>query len=460
MIEIKEINIEQALQKAKTKAIEQGKRALLSIAEPIAPIDPILFFQSGSQYQVPRTFWSSADHDFFLVGIGNEMTLHANNDTYRQISVLWQELLEHTVVEHPFSNQKVGPIAFGGFPFDADTNQYWQGFEGSQFRVPRFLLTKDKDHYFLTINVMVEHDEDIETLSAQLVEDKQYLLSAPFHPLFTNAIASKQEKQTEEWKQLVRQATAEIRENKMSKVVLARQMEVTYHHEIVISQVLEHLRREQKNSYLFAWETEDACFVGATPERLVRVDEQHLLSTCLAGTAPRGESAEKDEQMGSFLMNDQKNRREHQFVVDMIQEAVRSFAENVHIPDEPQLYRLKNLQHLYTPVRAKLRDEYTILDVVAKLHPTPALSGFPRLASLHFIRKYEQMQRGWYGAPIGWIDQDFNGEFAVAIRSALVNKSSATLFAGCGVVEDSDPDIEFSETTIKFTPMLQALGGL
>src|SRR5699024_779074 len=111
---------------------------------------------------------------------------------------------------------------------------------------------------------------------------------------------------------------------------------------------------------------------------------------------------DEDQQIGEDLLNDPKNRQEHQFVVDMIKEAIFTCAKSIQIPEEPQLYPLKNLQHLYTPVTAELDEDFTLLDVVEKLNPTPALCGYPRESSLDFIRQFEALERGWYGAPIGW----------------------------------------------------------
>ena len=143
----------------------------------------------------------------------------------------------------------------------------------------------------------------------------------------------------------------------------------------------------------------------------------------------------------------------------MIKDALLKTCTDVEMPKEPVLHPLKNLQHLYTPVTGVLSKGFSIFDVVKNLHPTPALGGTPTEESLAFIREHELLDRGWYGAPIGWVDSNDNGEFAVAIRSGLIQGDSASLFAGCGVLADSDPEMEFEETRIKMLPMLNVLGG-
>ena len=158
-------------------------------------------------------------------------------------------------------------------------------------------------------------------------------------------------------------------------------------------------------------------------------------------------------------MNDPKNLKEHQYVVSMIQKAMQSVCHDVDVPSKPILMKIKHIQHLYTPVVAKSEQNVSLLDIVKKLHPTPALGGLPQQEAVKRIRENESLERGIYGAPLGWMDANGNGEFAVALRSALLQGKEASLFAGCGIVEDSNPEEEYKETWIKFQPMLNALGG-
>ncbi|SFM48201.1 isochorismate synthase [Gracilibacillus orientalis] len=461
MIETKEIKIDGVLQSAQKQSIDKSAPTFVSVTEQIEWIDPIDFFQAGKAIEENRLYWSSADQKTQFVGIGDALLFHDEDASYQDLKEKWKQTLENSWIANPFSQYKTGPIAFGGFPFDAKekVEELWEGFSGSQFRVPTFLLTSENDKSFLTMTVYVEQGSNVDQLAAELITRKNQLLHAPKPEYQENHTVLKHEVDPVEWKKLVNKATTTIYSKNVDKIVLARELQIEFDEICDIGQVLDRLQKTQKNSFIFAWEKDDVCFVGATPERLVKVDNQQLFSACLAGTAPRGKTKEEDNDFGQQLLHDQKNRNEHKIVVDMIKEAVCSFAKYVEIPEQPTLYPLKNLQHLFTPVQAELDQGYTLLDVVEKLHPTPALCGFPRESSLDFIREFEQLERGWYGAPIGWFDQYFDGEFAVAIRSALVSGDKATLFAGCGVVEDSDPEIEYQETNIKFTPMLQALGG-
>ncbi|MFC4404804.1 isochorismate synthase [Gracilibacillus xinjiangensis] len=462
MIETQGINIEGVLTAA-LKQVQVSKTAsLVSISEKINKVDRLSFFAAGKNLAKNRSFWSNADQNVCFVGIGDSYTLKAERHSYDTVKAEWKKLMERTIIKRHDESANTGPIAIGGFPFDEEneTYQLWQGFEGSQFRIPEYMLTVDENGYFLTTNTWIDPHSNVGKLASVLHEERNMLLNPPpQRSEGVNPILLKHEVDPGEWKNLVREVTDYIDNHSVEKIVLARELQVELRKPCNITDVLRQLLTNQKNSYVFAWESEGACFIGASPERLVQVKNNHLLSTCLAGTAPRGKTTEDDKQMGQALLQDKKNREEHQIVVNMIRDAVLSCAHNVQIPEQPVIYPLQNLQHLYTPVRAELKHGYTLLDVVKKLHPTPALSGFPQNESLSFLREHETLERGWYGAPIGWFNRSFNGEFAVAIRSGLICDEKASLFAGCGVVKDSDPEMEYEETKIKFTPMLEALGG-
>jgi menaquinone-specific isochorismate synthase len=219
------------------------------------------------------------------------------------------------------------------------------------------------------------------------------------------------------------------------------------------------LFNQQHDSFIFAFESNGDCFIGASPERLVKKQGNDIFSTCLAGSIPRGKTEEEDQFLGEQLLNDQKNLIEHRFVVEMIKEALEESCDELKLPDKPQLMKIRDIQHLYTPVIGKCHKDTSLLLLVERLHPTPALGGLPKKAAVEKIRQVEVLDRGFYAGPLGWVDYNQNGEFAVSIRSGLIQGKEASLFAGCGVVADSNTESEYLETGLKFRPMLRALGG-
>ena len=262
-----------------------------------------------------------------------------------------------------------------------------------------------------------------------------------------------------EWEALVEDAAHACRNGALEKVVLARAVRVRALGEPFDPAVaLERLRDVYPNAYVFAVARGPRCFLGATPERLVRLRRGTVDATCLAGSAPRGETPQEDARLGSALLASAKDRAEHAVVVRSVRAALEGVCSEVHSPDEPRLLRLRNVQHLYTPIDGRVSRPTCVLDLVQRLHPTPAVGGYPREGALRFIREREGLDRGWYAGPVGWLDRRGDGEFAVALRSALLHGTEATLFAGCGIMAQSCASDEYAETCLKLRPMLNALG--
>ena len=197
--------------------------------------------------------------------------------------------------------------------------------------------------------------------------------------------------------------------------------------------------------------------MGCTPEKLVSVESSKVLTEGLAGSISRGKTASQDARLEQQLLDSQKDLEEHQYVVDAIQDKLREFTYDIKYPDVPTVKKITNVQHLYTPIQATLSGKPDPLELVEKLHPTPAVGGFPQDNALPHIQQLEQFERGWYGGPIGWLNTHGRCEFAVSIRSGLIQKNNIQFFAGCGIVEDSNPLTEWEETKLKLIPMLNAV---
>jgi isochorismate synthase len=188
----------------------------------------------------------------------------------------------------------------------------------------------------------------------------------------------------------------------------------------------------------------------------VRVDGQEVRASTLAGSIGRGATAEQDRALAAQLLASDKDRAEHEVVRRTMIEALEESCDDVTSEAEPSVLTLPQVHHLHTAVRARLRPGHRVLELVGRLHPTPAVGGSPREAALRFLRDHERLDRGWYAAPIGWMQRDA-AEFAVALRSALIRGPEASLYAGCGIVADSDPDHEFAESEVKLVSMKLAL---
>jgi isochorismate synthase len=263
--------------------------------------------------------------------------------------------------------------------------------------------------------------------------------------------------------QYMREVTAiaaAARAGTIRKAVLARALELSAPAAFDPVTALGRLAASYPACVTFAFSRGERCFVGASPERLLRVSNGEARATCLAGTYPRGADERSDRQLAAALLADHKEREEHALVRDALVAAFSQACQTVDAPEVPGVLKLPNVQHLCTRVAGKLGRGKTMLSLVERLHPTPAVGGEPRAAALAMIREREGLNRGWYSGLVGWLDARAEGEFIVAIRAALLHGVRATLFAGCGIVAESDPEREMAESNIKMMPMLNALGAL
>lgn len=459
MVEIKESLLEALLEEAINEANIRQSSQMVSMTEKIDEMNPIDYFEAAKVLDQDRVFWSSTAEDFYIVGVGNSFEICANESRFQETERQWNELLATAMIDNPYEVPGTGVLALGGMSFDPKRNPsyLWDRYQSSQFIVPKYMLTKHNGAYYFTVTVQVEIDDDYRQLSRDIDREKQSLFESEVTFPTGASIVAKEEVKKNQWLDIVDQAIEAINNDKAKKIVLAREMRLQLNKSVEIGVMLKKLLHLQTNSYIFAVERGENCFIGATPERLVSLAGNKLLSACVAGTAPRGRTIVEDDNISNSLLHDDKNREEHGYVVKMIRQAMEQYCKDIDIPSQPVIYPLKNLQHLYTPVTAILKEGYSIFDVIEQLHPTPALGGVPREASLAFIREHECFDRGWYGAPIGWLDSNKHAEFAVAIRSGLIQGDEASLFAGCGIMKDSDPTLEYEETNIKFLPILSAL---
>ena len=429
----------------------------------VSPLSALAFFEAGGKpHKGKRMFWQNREKTFTFVGLGHAHVLTASDyqERFEEIKRDWQSLCRQIVNEE----SGVQPILFGGFSFDPlnDHPSEWSSFPNAYFVVPSFQLILKEDRAYVSIHLITEKEETFEEFEALRKERDQLIHAAQVSELASYEkphVIERQEIKKEQYMASIQKVTELIKAGQAEKVVIARAMKLKFEQHLPSSSALYQVSKEQPESFLFGLEAEKQFFFGATPERLVKVENRQALSTCLAGSIPRGKTVEQDTELGNELLNDRKNRSEHQYVVNMISQVFQGHCADMYIPKQPKLMKIRDIQHLYTPVEGDLGANSTLFDLVKDLHPTPALGGEPKEEALSLIRQYETMNRGYYAAPIGWIDASGNGEFAVAIRSALLNEQEAFLFAGGGIVEDSTPESEYAETWVKFRPMLRALGG-
>jgi menaquinone-specific isochorismate synthase len=465
LVTIQETELIKGIRLAINRSKQLNQPILVSEVHKIDSINPLSFYYTGRKlFRGERFFWKDPSDKTIIVGLGKMMQIQSDQSTDRFFHVEreWQQFLENAIISKDFKVHGVGPTIFGGFSFDPlkPRTRLWSKFSHSLFHLPKYMLSIMDGQTYLTTNIVCTKNDD-ESLADKITDERTEILAHVVKPTFEkwHLPFKIEEINPEPWKQSVEILVKDLQKGTLKKVVLARELRLIFNQQIKVEQVLNSLLTEQKESFVFAFESNGDCFIGASPERLIKKDGDRLFSTCLAGSIARGTSKSEDQQLGELLLSDQKNLNEHKFVVDMIRSAMDEYCSEITIPKEPQLMKMRYIQHLFTPVSGISKLDSSLLKVVEHLHPTPALGGMPKNEAIEKIREVEELDRGYYAAPIGWLDQNGNGEFAVAIRSGLIQGNEASLFAGCGIVENSDAEDEFLETRIKFRPMLNALGG-
>ncbi|MDQ6672885.1 MAG: isochorismate synthase [Chloroflexota bacterium] len=436
-----------AVREATSRAQRLGRPVLASWTAP-SSLEPISFFARAAN-AADRALWMRPTSGDALVGIGAASTLTGHGaNRFRHIREQWRELLAEAVSDDPPEQAFGGPLLLGGFSFDPTrrrSSDLWTGFPDARLVLPDRMLVVREGRAWLTHNVVVrphaasqQHTQP-PTPAANGVDPT---LSA------------------EQWQTLVGSIGRGIRTGQLGvqKVVLARAEQIQQARPIDSQLVVRNLAESYPACTVFAVARGDACFVGATPERLIALRDGTASTLALAGSFPRGATPDEDQRAAERLLQDPKERAEHAIVVAAVREALAQVCTRVISDTQPRLKQLSNVQHLLTPIRAAVAAGVGILDLVERLHPTPAVGGFPTHRALELIREREALDRGWYAGPIGWMNRAGEGEFVVGIRSALLNGSSATLFAGCGIVGESDPAREYAESGWKLQPMRAALG--
>ncbi len=368
------------------------------------------------------------------------------------------------VIAHP-DRADYAPRLFGGQTFDptrpAWRDPAWEPFFAAAFTIPRWALSERDGRRTLAVTVLPARCADAASMRDEILGVLR-ALEAPAPPLPERpAATTDRDSGRDAWNALVRDALAEMRAGKAQKLVAARRVQVNASAPWSLVRVLDDLAKHASQGCVrFAFQHGDTAFVGSTPERLVSRRGADVDVDALAGSVPRGANHDEDRERATQLAESAKDLREHALVVDGVREALAPFCDAVSAPEGPAVRTLRNVHHLWTPLRARLRPDAPahVLSLVGALHPTPALGGSPRAVALPWIAAHESHPRGWYAGPVGWCDARGDGVFYVAIRSAALRGDRAWVYAGAGLVEGSDVDAEWRETDAKMAVMRAALG--
>jgi len=389
---------------------------------------------------VPEQVSSWVRHGQGLVGWGRALAFAATGPgRFAQAQTWWQAVVDHAVVRDDLHLPGTGPVAFGSFSFSP------QSPAGAMLVVPEVLVGRRGSQWWMTT---VGVDSHLPGSRAPSVSSPPI---APLDVTFADGALS-----GAQWSTVVARAVERISAGEMDKVVLARDLAVNAGSAIDPRWLLQRLAERYDNTWVFAVDG----LVGATPELLVRLEKGLVTSRVLAGTIRRSGDDERDLALAASLARSSKDLEEHEYAVRSVAEALAPHCSSINVPESPFVLHLSNVMHLATDVAGVLTDGATSLALAASLHPSAAVCGTPTSVADAAISDLEQMDRGRYAGPVGWMDAAGDGEWGIALRCGALDSADPRklrLFAGCGVVAGSDPASELAESDAKFVPMRDAL---
>jgi salicylate biosynthesis isochorismate synthase/menaquinone-specific isochorismate synthase len=454
------------------EAVERARRLRRPIVASVTlDVDPALdvaglvFATRGAE---ERYFvWEQPDRDGFALGcIGSawEVGPLPAGDRFRHAGERCADVLRDAVVAGEVGDSGAGPLFAGGFAFAAEgaIDPQWAALGSTQLTLPALSAARHGGEATVTANVVCRPGDDAEDLVRVAASRLDGIRVGPLplsdpDPLGGLAITSVLA--PERYVSAVAAATERIRAGELEKVVLAREVRLDARTPFHPAAVFGALRLGYPSCFSFCVGARDAAFVGASPELLVRRQGASVGTVAMAGSTRRSADPAVDDHLGERLLRSAKDREEHAIVARRIERTLAPLAVWVAAAEEPGLVKVANIQHLATPIRAQLAEPRTAVELAGALHPTPAGGGEPWPRARELIAELESLDRGWYAGAVGWMDAADDGEFCVAIRSALLHGLSAHCYAGVGVVGDSDPESELEETEIKLQAVMPALAG-
>lgn len=472
--EIPERTARHAASAAAAAADRAGRPQWAAVRVRAACRDALSIFSAADDAN--RFYWERPDAARSLATRGASHVVEAAGpDRFARAARAAREILAAVHLAGDSGPPRSGALLVGGFAFSAvpSTSPDWSGFPPCRFSLPEVLHYREGDRAWCTAVRRIDPGADAGAEALALAATAReagtpapHQLSAAgepggraSHPPSTHppSWAARADRSPDAYRALVATAIRDIAAGELEKVVLARSVELRHGDPLDVIDLLRKLRDTHPSCTQFAVMRGDAVFLGATPERLVQLEDGRVATAAVAGSAPRGRDPEDDTRLGRELCESKKEQAEHAVVVRALCDALSDVCVDLRAPEAPQLLRLGDIQHLATPVTGRLRNGTSVLDLVGRLHPTPAVGGAPQAAALAWIERREDLDRGWYAGPVGFVDSAGGGDFNVALRSALVRGARARLYAGAGIVSGSLPGAELRETRLKLRAVMAPL---
>ena len=460
-----EAALREFLEGCRNTSRNKGHFQIASISLLVNHIDPLAVLQSIYDPSELHCYIERAADDEAVAGA--EAVVQAcfdGTDRFLAVKKFSEEVLENTIAVGDLEGAFSGPHFFTAFSF-YDSVSEDASFPAATVFLPRWQVSRSKGKYRAVANLKVEADTDIDSLVIRVWGAYRKFGAFEYLPQSEQGEPSKRPKikthrdlMPDLFSHSVKKALDAIDKGVYKKIVLARGIELVADKPWQPLDTLNRLRERFAGCFTFSFSGSDSSsFIGATPERLLRVRNKQLLTEAIAGSAPRGVSASEDAKYARGLLESKKDLHEHICVRESILRRLRNIGVDGLAEPEPGLLPLANVQHLRTRIEAELDDMVHLLDILPEMHPTPAVGGSPRESTIPQISDLEQIERGLYAGVVGWFNHLNEGEMIVGIRSALIQGESARLYAGAGIVAGSDSNREMRETDLKLRALFEAL---
>ncbi|RYZ05459.1 MAG: isochorismate synthase [Myxococcales bacterium] len=423
----------------------------LSVPAPLLQAESLL----GVAPEVDAWYWSDGAEEQVGLGVARRLVgsgAERFEQLDRSLAELWR-VLEPCVAAEAGAPE---PRVFGGLAFQTGRASLipWVDFGEGQLVLPRLTYTRREGRAWLTL-IAPPSELTPATERARLLDEAAKLVSAASRLEEAEAPGPFElaEPDPAEWREQIRQVKAAIASGEVQKIVLARRVLARFARELSPTRVLSRLRESGPGAPRFAFRVGGSTFIGSPPERVLEKRGLRLATEAVAGTLPAS-----DPEAALRLVEDAKLLTEHAPVIQDLLERLRPVAVVDPLPERPIPYLARQVWHLKTPITATLQKPERALSLLSRIHPTPAVGGYPTRPAVRFIAEHEADERGWYAGPIGWIDAHDDAQFAVALRSGVISGKHAHLYVGAGIVSGSDSESELAETGWKLRVLLGALG--
>ena len=452
------------LRGALERAAGRERRTLVSLTVPIGEVDACAAVFASRLASDSWFCWEQPDRGFALAALGvAQRATSRGGSRFADVATECHATVAEAIVEEPPGLPAgAGAVWTGGFAFDPEGGapSSWSSLPPAALTLPELSICRGGGEAYLTVNAVVQRGEDAGRRGAELAARLSGLRPEPLpmidpHPSAHAEIRSA--RPPGDFERMISEATGRIEAGEFSKVVLAREVIVTAPSAHDPAAIFGAMRQQFPSCFCFCCGTPEAAFVGASPELLLRRSGASVSTVALAGSTRRSSDPAVDDHLGEQLLRSDKNRREQRIVSERILRILRPHSVWVEAAPEPVVIKVANIQHLGTPVIAQLAEPRSAVELAGLMHPTPAVGGAPQASAVPAIAGLERMDRGWYAGPVGWMDATEDGEFCVALRSALLRDREAHLYAGVGVVAGSDPAAELDETEVKLQALLPLL---